>query len=143
MLSAADGTDIRVLHWFARAALRVAPPARAKRIVDAVARFGAFRPRLAAADARERLDALGEHGTCLTRALAVGARIPSAAIVIGVGAPNKGRLVAHAWLIVDGDLIGRVPPGIQEIARLGCQGGRPGTPERVYTDGVGSTGLGR
>jgi hypothetical protein len=90
---------LRALHWVARAALRVRPPLQAKAVVDRLA--SAF-PRLGGVDdARAAVRELYPAGSCLSRALAVAAALPSAEVVIGVYPPSATRVVAHAWLEID------------------------------------------
>lgn len=71
-------------------------------------------------------EALDGHGTCLSRAMALSARIEGSEIVIGVDATpnpagNPGRdplLDAHAWVELDGAPLRESDPRGQEIVRL-------------------------
>ncbi len=94
---------MRALHLVARAALRLHPPLRAKEIVD---RVGGWLPTLAGPDqARSAVIALGPSGTCLSRALAVAARLPRAEVVIGVDVWTSIAPTAHAWVEFEGSRI--------------------------------------
>lgn len=86
-------TRIGFLHLVARVALRVAAPARAKRFVDWVGL--AFRPT---SDALDEAAGLRASGTCLSRALALSARLPGSAVVIGIDQPPRLGFRAHAWV---------------------------------------------
>jgi hypothetical protein len=96
------------LHALAYVALRITSPRRAQRWLD---RIGRLYPALATPDdARRMMKRLGGRGTCLSRSLAVVARLPGSEVVIGVQhgrakpAPRKSSrpLDAHAWVEVGG-----------------------------------------
>jgi hypothetical protein len=118
---------LRGLHLFARMALRVRTPLRAKALVDQI---GSHLPGLRGVeDARAAVRALFPAGSCLSRALTIAATLPGAEVVIGVDAWSTAQLSAHAWLEIDhvrvdtrpgtGDM--RLP---DELARLPAQGSR-------------------
>jgi hypothetical protein len=82
-------------------------------------RMGSFLPAIRTSEqARVALGTLSSHGTCLSRALAVAARTPSADVAIAVATDPRAPLFAHAWIEMDGapidpsDAVGSV------IARL-------------------------
>ncbi len=107
---------LHALHAVARVALRLRPPLRAKAIVDRVGRhFVPFRDVSEAKDAASLLDG---HGTCLSRALTVAARLPDAEVVIGVDPQAAEPLYAHAWVEIGGDPLRKEDPGGREIVRL-------------------------
>jgi Transglutaminase-like superfamily len=107
----------RLIHLVARLALVLGPPARAKRIVDAIA---CLWPPLSVGEAmRTAQEIESAGGTCLTRALAVAARVPGAHVVLGSDAPGGRPFAAHAWVERDGVLISASTPSRYEIARLG------------------------
>jgi hypothetical protein len=130
---------IHLLHLVARIAVAGTSPLRAKRIVDAAATLTAPRDDAQSAEDARRLFAhIRGRGTCLTRAIAVAACLPRSDVVIGAAPSGPEGLRAHAWLAIDGELIERGPPGIQEIARL--RGRAPSTPtgSRLARPGVHS-----
>jgi hypothetical protein len=112
--------ETQALHLIARAAVRWQSPLRAKRTVNAVAALLA--PLSGQPEAAEILARLW-RGTCLTRSLAVAARLPGAEVVIAAGwkAPEGAESAwAHAWveyrgvpLKDEGEFAGR------EVARWG------------------------
>jgi hypothetical protein len=118
--------ESRLLHVVARVALRLSPPLRAKRVVD---RVGQAMGKMDTADAREVLRSLGGSGTCLTRSLAVAARLTGAEIVIlaapvsyargGLSEAGDPALFAHAWVEHAGVRIGDGGAQVSmELARL-------------------------
>ncbi len=68
--------------------------------------------------ARDAVGRLKPVGTCLSRSLAIAARLPNAEVVIGVRKEGAGDVRAHAWVelggkpLVDGEVVG------EELARL-------------------------
>lgn len=95
-----EALRLRVLHLVARGALRVGSPLRAKAIVDRVARL--WPPLEGPAAASEAAWAIAREGSCLSRALTVGASLPGAEVVLAVDVWSGSRLAAHAWLEVGG-----------------------------------------
>lgn len=89
------------LHVMAMAFLRTMPPLLAKRRLDAL---GARLPELSAKEARRTLKFL-RGGTCLSRSLALSARMPRAHVVIGGVRPRRGAFEAHAWVENDGEVL--------------------------------------
>jgi hypothetical protein len=96
----------------ARVLLRFVPPGRALRRLRTL---GKLLPRLdSVEDARAAVSSLRPRGTCLSRSLAIAARAPRAAVVIGVDPSGEECVFAHAWLEIDGcplepaDVAGRV-----------------------------------
>ena len=107
--------ETRALHLLARAAVRLQPPLRAKRIVDTLGRV--LRPLSGRDEARAHEVMLGLRGTCLTRALAIAARLPGASVVIEAG--RRDAFWAHAWVEYGGEpLAGPFDGEIHELARL-------------------------
>ena len=103
------------LHVMARILLRCVSLTRTQKVLARVARP---LPELRSVDeVREALDRLGKRGTCLSRALTVGAMAPASELIIGVG---RGPLSvgAHAWLEVDGIPLLAGGDASNEIARL-------------------------
>jgi hypothetical protein len=108
----------RFLHTVARVALRVGSPRRAKAWVGTV---GLLFPSFSGKEeARAEALELRAAGTCLSRAIAIAARLPDAKVVIGVDPSVETALplFAHAWVEIGG--IPLVPSDAQghEIARL-------------------------
>lgn len=104
------------LHAAAWGLLRAYPPARAHEIL---LRAGArFAPIHTPEEARRVSRAVGRFGTCLSRALAVAARMPTAEVVIGVAPRRNAPLFAHAWVEVDGAPIDPDEVAGNVIARL-------------------------
>ena len=107
-------TSLQVLHGIAWIAMHVQKPLAAKRTVDLV---GRWMPRFRTVDeAREAANSLDRQGTCLSRALAVAARLEGGEVVIGVQA--GGPVNAHAWVEVEGRPLRAADPRGGEIARL-------------------------
>jgi hypothetical protein len=108
-------TTDQLLNLAARVLLRTLPPLKAHAVLRRVGRLlpeRRSRPEILAA-----AEKLGAGGSCLSRALALAARAPSATVVIGVQ-PEPGKLLAHAWLEVGGQPLRPSDPMGQEIARL-------------------------
>jgi hypothetical protein len=114
----------RALHVLARVALRIARPLRAKRMVDAAARWIAPLPDLDVA--RGLASAIDGQGTCLSRALTVAALLPEAEVVIGVDPRASSRLYAHAWVEHGGHALRASDVSGLEIARLASDEPRVG-----------------
>jgi hypothetical protein len=107
----------RILHAVAVLAVRTRPPLAAKRIVDAL---GRALPALSLGDAMRTAQELEGSGTCLTRALAIAARLPGSEVVIGSDGPSRGTrpFGAHAWVEREGTIVSATMPSRFEIARL-------------------------
>jgi hypothetical protein len=117
-------------HVATRIALRVGPPLAAMAWMKELARTRA--PIRTIEEARSMARRLGGRGTCLSRAICIGAHCPETEVVIGVaprcanggeGGALLGELGvdAHAWLEWHGEpLLGDSSPWL-EIARLPCQ----------------------
>ena len=104
-----------VLHFATRALLRTLPPLKARAVVM---HLGSVLPQLtSAAEVRRAAERLRVGGSCLSRSLAIAARSPSSAVVIGVE-PRPGGVDAHAWLEVDGENMDTSGRSWTEIARL-------------------------
>jgi hypothetical protein len=108
---------LHAMHGVARVAVRVLPPARARRVVDAVARIV---PALASEDEACEADrVLASAGTCLTRALAISALLPGSDVAIGADPARAARLHAHAWVEVnDRPVAGTEALAVARIAKL-------------------------
>ena len=104
-----------ILHAIARVAVRVGPPIRAKKIVDAV---GRLLPPISLGEAMRTAQELARSGTCLTQALAVAARLPDSEVVIGSEGPGDAGFAAHAWVERDGTVIGAGGASRVELTRL-------------------------
>lgn len=105
-----------VLLVLARGLLRAARPLQAHAVM---VRLGAWLPALhTPEDARLAARSLGRHGSCLSRALAVAARAPTADVVIGVEPRGAAPLFAHAWVEMDGAPIDPTDVAGVIIARL-------------------------
>ena len=103
-----------LLHAAAWTVMRLFSPQRARR---AALRLGAALPALQVEEARRRHAAL-RRGTCLSRAIAIAARVPGAEVVIGVEPGGPVALVrAHAWVMVGQERIGETL-GLDELARF-------------------------
>jgi hypothetical protein len=95
--------------------LRVFPPLRAHALL---LRVGRRLPEIRTPEeAREASARLGRLGSCLSRALTVAARTPTADVVIGV-APTASPLFAHAWLEMSGRPVDPSDVAGAAIARL-------------------------
>ncbi len=100
----------------AHALLRVLPPLRAHALL---VRAGSLLPQIRSPEeARDAYAKLSGHGTCLSRALAVAARAPTADLVIGVAPGGSSPLFAHAWLEMDGVSIDASEVAGAAIARI-------------------------
>ncbi len=107
------------LNLLAVAALKVLPPEHAKRTVDAVGRR--VPGRLDAPRARRAARFLQPIGTCLSRSIAIAARLPNASIVIAVRKQDdkeSAGIHAHAWVECDGRPLRESDVVGDEIARL-------------------------
>ena len=94
----AERVRLYAIHGVARVALRWSSPVRAARVVRTLGKWLPPIDRDAACSAVARLDDRG-RGTCLTRALAIAARVPGARVAIGVEPPlMHARGIAHAWV---------------------------------------------
>jgi hypothetical protein len=114
-----DGLITHALHGVAWVALRVQSPVNARRTV---ARLGARVPPFAtAAEARSGARRLLPAGSCLSRSLAIAARLRGSSVVIGVEPRWSSQLWAHAWVELGSEAIdvapAGTPPGV-EIARF-------------------------
>jgi hypothetical protein len=103
------------LHLVAWVALRARSPRTAMRIVDLA---GRFLPALDDADAARRVASRLRGGTCLSRAMAVAARLPNAEVVIGVREGGARDVDAHAWIELGREPIDPTQVAGAEIARL-------------------------
>ncbi len=104
-----------LLHVFARVAVRAATPLRAMRMVELA---GGLLPPLSPLEALRVATELEGRGTCLSRSLAIAARLPFAEVVIG-GSLAPGRpFAAHAWVEHEGEAISATHGHLHEIARL-------------------------
>lgn len=61
---------------------------------------------------------LAGHGTCLSRSLAIAARMPDAEVVIGVAPGGASPLFAHAWVEMNGTPLDPTEVAGSVIARL-------------------------
>jgi hypothetical protein len=118
-LTPGDTLRLHGLHWLARVALRVASPLRAKALLDGI---GSRLPPLRGVEkARSAVRTLFPSGSCLSRAVTVAATVPSAEVVIGVDPWSAARVLAHAWLEIEGVRVDTRPGDAQfpdELARL-------------------------
>ncbi len=121
------------MHLIARLAVRSARPARASAIVAAA---GRFTPRLNEDTARDALHALDGRGTCLTRALAVAARLDGGQIAIGVRYASGSALRAHAWVVSNGVPLRAGDPDGDIIALLDPTTASAGWGNRLQTHRV-------
>ncbi len=104
------------LHVVAWGLLRTCAPARAHAILLAIgARLAPIETSEEALRVSRRLS---RHGTCLSRALTVAARTPTADVVIGVEPRENAPLFAHAWIEMDGLPLDPADVAGAEIARL-------------------------
>jgi hypothetical protein len=105
------------LPILAHSLLRVCSPLRAHALL---VRIGALFPELRTPDeARLAFQGLSGRGTCLSRALAIAARAPTADVVIGVSPRGNAPLLAHAWIEMDGLPLDPSEVVGTAIARLG------------------------
>jgi hypothetical protein len=102
-----------LLHAAAWMAIHLWSPPEAKRRVDAIA---SLLPPLKLAQARDVARCL-RSGTCLSRSIALAARLPRAEVVIGARRKPGEPVIAHAWVECDGASIG-FDEGATELARL-------------------------
>ena len=111
--------EARAIHLMVRAALRVTSAPRALRYVSRLARR--LRPLEDLQEVRGFDRALGRSGSCLSRAIAVAARVQGAEVVIGVDPWGSSTTRAHAWVELDGTRVdsGSIDSfGFGEMARL-------------------------
>jgi Transglutaminase-like superfamily len=105
--------SLHALNLVAVVALAFLKPKRARGLVG---RLGATSHSIDEAEARDAVFRLKPLGTCLSRSLAIAARLPNAEVVIGVRRDSDVR--AHAWVelagkpLVESEVIG------VELARL-------------------------
>jgi len=102
-----------VIHFLSRIAIRMLPPVEAKRWVSSII------SQLEPLD-DEAADSFAQqlrHGTCLSRAIAVAARLPAADVVIGSRRSADGKAFAHAWVECGQIRIGDAE-GTAELARF-------------------------
>jgi hypothetical protein len=104
-----------LLHVAAMIALRLFPPLHARRALDLL---GGILPAVSPGRAMQLGEELAPFGTCLTRAMAVGCRLPGAEIILGADGVSVPGDFAHAWVEYDGFVICGMPPSRHEIARL-------------------------
>jgi hypothetical protein len=103
-------------HVIAKLALRLVSPNDALR---ATARLFAWSP-LHPATARHSLGVLEPSGTCLTRSIAVAARLRGASIVLArINSDRDAPFIAHAWVELEGRPIRSWDAQGAVIARLG------------------------
>jgi hypothetical protein len=96
--------------------LRVLPPLRAHALL---LRIGRRLPEIRTPEeARAASAKLGRLGSCLSRALTVAARAPTADVVIGVAPTGASPLFAHAWLEMSGHPVDPSDVAGAAIARL-------------------------
>ena len=104
------------VHIVARILLRTCSPARTHALL---LRIGArLTPIDTVDEARRASRAIARHGTCLSRAVAVAARTPTADVVIGVEPRKDAPLFAHAWIEMNGSPIDPSDVAGTVIARL-------------------------
>ena len=104
------------LHALAWALLHMCSPARVHTVLLRVGHHLA--PIETPKEARRVSVALARHGTCLSRALALAARTPTADVVIGVEPRKNAPLFAHAWVEMGGTPIDPADVAGDAIARL-------------------------
>jgi hypothetical protein len=105
-----------LLNIGARLLLRVCSPLQAHALLMRIGR--ALPQRHTRAEVRVAASRLGPKGTCLSRALALAARSPSADVVIGVRPEGDRSVFAHAWVEMDGEPLDSTHPAGSEIARM-------------------------
>jgi hypothetical protein len=113
-----DALSTHAVHMVAWLALRLQNPLAARRTT---ARIGArIRPFENLQEARSAAARLSRSGSCLSRALAIAARLPGSAVVIGVDPRWSSRLAAHAWVEFGGEPIDPTQGArrVEAIARL-------------------------
>jgi Transglutaminase-like superfamily len=98
-----DGVITLALHGVSWLMLRVQPPRSALRNVGRIG--GLARPFESIQEARAAAALLARRGTCLSRSVAIAARLPGSRVVIGVEPRWSGRLAAHAWVELEGETI--------------------------------------
>jgi hypothetical protein len=108
--------SLHALNLTALVALAFLKPKDARGLIG---HLGARLPRrLDEGQARDAVGRLKPLGTCLSRSLAIAARLPNAEVVIGVRKEGAGDVRAHAWVELDGKpLIADEVVG-EELARL-------------------------
>jgi hypothetical protein len=104
------------LHGLARLLLRLCSPQRAHALLVGIGAL--LPPRAQRSEIRRAAWRLRRRGTCLSRSLALAARIPDAEIVIGVAPRTDALFFAHAWLELHGEAIDPSDREGSEIARL-------------------------
>jgi Transglutaminase-like superfamily len=109
--------SLHALNLAALLALRFLKP---KDAYGLIGRIGAKMPRrIDEATARDAVGRLKPLGTCLSRSLAIAARLPNAEVVIGVRKDQEdGDLRAHAWVEVAGRPLVNAEMVGDELARL-------------------------
>ncbi len=110
-----DDIAMRVLHRVAWLALRVQSPLEARRTV---LRLGSkMTPFSGVAEAQRAASCLGRKGSCLSRSLAIAARLRDSSVVIGVDVRHSAVVSAHAWVELESEIVDG-SPGVPRGERL-------------------------
>jgi hypothetical protein len=97
-----DEVKMHALHGASRCALRFLSPLAARR---AILKLAAGLPPFADLSEARAAGRMLSRGTCLSRSLAISARLPGSHVVIGVDARRSSRLLAHAWVQLGDEVV--------------------------------------
>ena len=109
-----DAMATHALHGAARLALQIQSPLAAKRTVMRLA--ARLRPFTDVDEARAAARVLSRKGTCLSRSLAIAARLPGSNVVIGVDVRRSSRVLGHAWVQLGSEIVYPAQPNGETIA---------------------------
>jgi hypothetical protein len=109
-----DRALFHALHGVARLALAVQSPLGARRTLTRVG--SRMRPFESTTEARDAARSLIGHGSCLSRSMAVSARLPGSQVAIAVDARGSARFSAHAWVELSGERVDEPPPAFTDEA---------------------------
>ena len=109
-----DTMTTYALHGAARFALHVQSPLAARRTVMKLA--AGLRPFAGVDEARAAGQALSRKGTCLSRSLAIAARLPGSNVVIGVDVRRSSHMLGHAWVQLGSEIVFPAQPNGEAIA---------------------------
>jgi Transglutaminase-like superfamily len=97
-----DAVTMQALHGASRLALRFLSPLAARR---AIVKLAACLPPFEDLSQARAAGQMLTRGTCLSRSLAISARLSGSHVVIGVDVRRSSRLLAHAWVQLGGEVV--------------------------------------
>jgi hypothetical protein len=109
-----EAIAMHAIHGVARVALRLQSPYAARRTLDSLASW--LRPFENVDEARAAGRTLARRGTCLSRSVAIAARLPGSKVVIGIDVRRSSQMLAHAWVQLGNDVVFPVKPTMLDDA---------------------------